>query len=70
MREVRCCASFGQGSGNIILDDVNCDGSESNLFECSHPGELTHNCGHSEDVGVVCDCKILSTYVAACIHVH
>ena len=47
-------ARFGQGSGSIWLDNVNCTGSESSLTECGNRGWGTHNCGHSEDASVLC----------------
>lgn len=49
-------APYDQGLGNIVLDDVNCRGQETFIGCCVHNGYMVHNCGHYEDVGVVC-CK-------------
>jgi len=58
-------AHFGEGSGDILLDDVMCRGTEAALLKgteaallnCSRKNNLpiaSSNCKHSEDAGVIC----------------
>ena len=54
-------AAFGEGTGQIWLDNVLCTGSELRLIDCSANPLGSHNCRHSEDAGVRCaapTCKL------------
>ena len=58
-------AYFGSGSGDILLDNVVCRGTESSLLECNTNPIGQHNCDHSEDAGVRCEgiyCNHLSRF--------
>jgi len=46
--------SFGDGTGTIGMDDVNCSGTEAEIQSCRYNGWGRHNCGHHEDVAVSC----------------
>ena len=53
-------AFYGEGSGQIWLDDVNCVGTEETIRNCSHSGWGSHNCSHEKDAIVKC---IVGRYV-------
>ena len=48
------CFSFNQGrsTASIWLKDLECTGSETRLFDCSHAS--SPDCYHSQDVGLIC----------------
>ena len=50
-------AQFGQGTGQIVLDDVQCTGSENKLLACSSAPllKVSSNCDHFDDAGVRCE---------------
>ena len=56
---------FGPGSRYIVLGEVHCTGTETDLLECSHTGIGDHFCGnfvrkgimsseHDTDVAISC----------------
>ena len=47
-------SSVVDGTGQIVLDDLQCTGNESRLIDCSHNGLGNHNCIHANDAGVRC----------------
>ena len=56
-------AVFGEGSGVIFLEGLECDGTESSLLDCPMDVELGLSiCDHSDDAGIRC----YGTYVHTC----
>ena len=53
--QVRPGAAFGNGSGQILMDNVACLSSEISILECDYADFNSQNCGHYEDVGVICE---------------
>ncbi|XP_036840121.1 neurotrypsin-like [Oncorhynchus mykiss] len=53
--EVASDGLYGEGTGLILLDEVQCKGSEGTLLSCGHAEWGRHDCSHSEDVGVRCE---------------
>ena len=57
--ETRPAERFGPGrdQGRIFLDEVDCNGTELQLTDCTHNGAGVHDCDHTGDAGVVCKGK-------------
>ncbi|KAM9210449.1 galectin-3-binding protein isoform 1-T2 [Dugong dugon] len=53
-------AAFGPGAGPIMLDDLECTGTEPSLADCRSQGWLNSNCQHEEDASVTCTNKTIS----------
>ena len=48
-------AYFGEGDGDIFIENVQCNGSESSIIDCPTSQFGVPDCSHSEDAGVRCE---------------
>ncbi|KAH9508824.1 hypothetical protein Btru_050143 [Bulinus truncatus] len=51
-------------SNGFLLDDLVCTGNESSLAECGHAQWGVHNCGISEEAGVICPAALFPNHDA------
>ena len=47
-------AAFGEGTGKIWLDGVNCFGVQDSISQCRHNGWGNAFCDHDEDASAIC----------------
>ena len=48
-----CCSYYGEGSGAIHIQQVNCSGSERSITSCTYVDDTVLT-SHTQDVGVEC----------------
>ncbi|KAJ7388654.1 hypothetical protein OS493_036508 [Desmophyllum pertusum] len=53
-RHIVYCGAFGKGTGPVWMSDLNCQGHEESLWECSWPRIAGIYWDHDNDAGVVC----------------
>ena len=59
---------FGQGFGRVHLDNLNCTGSETNIYDCPSSVLEQVNCfGFESDVGVICPCMCIIPVYGVCM---
>ena len=58
VQRVGSAGEYGNGDADtpIHLSNLQCNGSESEIYQCMGDEEPT-GCGHNKDVSVVCLCK-------------
>ncbi|KAL3870551.1 hypothetical protein ACJMK2_038604 [Sinanodonta woodiana] len=56
-------AAYGIGSGPILMNDVQCVGTEATLAACQFSGWTINDCKHSEDASVICQSSTASVQI-------
>lgn len=46
---------FGEGTGPVWLDNMNCSGRENSISDCPHSGYRYQDCLHAQDAGAICE---------------
>ena len=47
-------AYYGAGTGEILIDGLQCNGTEANIGYCGKHPLGVNNCSHTEDAGLMC----------------
>ena len=47
-------ARFGKSTGQVLMDNMRCAGTETDIALCNFNGWGKSSCGHDDDVGVSC----------------
>lgn len=53
-REPEITTQFGEGFGRVMMAQLSCSGIEQGLSECGFISGKQYNCGHGNDVGIIC----------------
>ena len=53
----------GSDDSPVWLEEVQCEGNEERLSECSHGPLGTHLCNHEHDIGIICTGKYKRSYL-------
>ena len=48
---------FTEGTWYIHINDLNCTGNESSIWNCPMNGLADYSCYHYDDAAVICQCE-------------
>ena len=63
-------SSFGSGDGPIVIQNINCNGNETSLTDCSTITSTTSPCNDSTVAGLECFGKVLIFCFCASFAIH